>query len=211
MVDKAIINLCRRSLLTQSPMVFQGKHPSTDHESLSSGTAEIRSPDRKHNVMETPLDGLPPCNLLDDKNSAIRIDSAAAAMSGEASNRSEKCLNKLESRKRKLIFLPPDTLQELKLNSLLQRATPSARAECNLHHSPKVANFDAHLSFDDDFYQDLDLDEVEAQATKILRCRSESSFGKSKEVVHDHLAQIDEEGTNYGINLICSPSFDLGI
>ncbi|KAH0469922.1 hypothetical protein IEQ34_001480 [Dendrobium chrysotoxum] len=205
-----MIAFYRRSLLTQSPMVLPGKCLPTSHEPLSSGTAGSCSPDRKINLIDTPQDGLLSVNQLDDKNSAICNAASVIAVSGEAGNHSERCSNKLESRKRKLFFQPSDAITKENLNSQLRCEMQSAHAESNLHHPPKVAKFDTYLSFDDDFYQDLDLDEVEAQATKLLRFRSESSFGKSQAAVHDHSAQIDE-GTSTGINFICSPKFDLGI
>ncbi|XP_020679622.1 DEAD-box ATP-dependent RNA helicase FANCM isoform X3 [Dendrobium catenatum] len=215
-----MIAFYRRSLLTQSPMVLPAKFLPTSHEPLSSGTAGSCSPDKKINLLETPQDGLLSVNQLDDKNSAICNAASVISVSGEAGNHSERCSDKLESRKRKLFFQPSDAIPKENLNSQLRCQMQSAQAESNLNHPaqaernlnhpPKVAKFDAFLSFDDDFYQDLDLDEVEAQATKLLRFRSESSFGKSQSALHDHSAQIDEV-TNTGINFICSPKFDLGI
>ncbi|KAK8947516.1 hypothetical protein KSP40_PGU019401 [Platanthera guangdongensis] len=188
----------RRSLLTQSPILLQGKYLATSGESLSSGTAGC-SPEKRCNLTATPQCFIQSSNQLDHQNSSIGNAASGTAASGEASQPG-RCSDKLESRKRKLIFQPSATIQEEIL---------PANAGSAPDHPVNVAPSDTYLSCDDDFYQGIDLDEVEAQATKLLRCQSDLSFRESADVVHDRTAVQIDEGT--GIDFICSPLFDLGI
>ncbi|KAG0499747.1 hypothetical protein HPP92_004438 [Vanilla planifolia] len=187
----------RRSLLSQSPIVVPGKLTATSHESFSSEAAESCSPGKEKNNTVNPQDGSCSISRLDGSNSLIGYRrSGNTALSVEPDNYKERCSARIESRKRKLIFrLPPaDTIEE---NSQPRCETQKANVE---HASPNrqlgLSKLDTNHSCDDDFYQSLDLDEVEAQAAKLLRYRSESLMSKSQAT-----AQTDG----------ASPSFDLGI
>ncbi|XP_020594972.1 uncharacterized protein LOC110035072 [Phalaenopsis equestris] len=184
-----MIAFYRRSLLTQSPMLLPEICLRTSHESFSSETARSCSPNKKHELTGTPKDGLFSVNPPDDKYSVICNIASVTLVPGEASNCSSKFSSKLENRKRKLIFQPSDTIRYENSNSALQRKNQS-----------ELAQFDDNLLHDDDFYRDLDLDEVEAQATKILRCRSELSFGKSQ------AAAQNDEGTSEKLQIGCPKS-----
>lgn len=189
----------RRSLLTQSPILLPGKYLTTSGETLSSGTVGSCSPEKRRNLTATPQRFIQSVNQLDHQNSTIGNAASGTAASDEAS-RPERCSDKLESRKRKLIFRPSATILE---------EIPPANAGSAPDHPVKVGPSDTHFSCDDDFYLGIDFDEVEAQATKLLRCRSDLSFRESEDVVHDRASTQIDEGT--GIGFICSPLFDLGI
>jgi len=76
--------------------------------------------------------------------------------------------------------------------------------EFALESKKEVGDVDAttNVLCDDQFYNDLDLDELEAKATLLLKRKLDLSIQKQDKVSQSHLPNLDIFG---------SPSFDLGI
>lgn len=86
---------------------------------------------------------------------------------------------------------------------------PEITLEASVPCQPEInAVNGGDLFSDDQFYEgldlDLDLDELEAQATALLRSKTQSSIDNIHTVVPDPLSKHKPELSN-------SPSFDLGI
>ncbi|KAM7279588.1 hypothetical protein ACFE04_006722 [Oxalis oulophora] len=115
----------------------------------------------------------------------------------------------MESRKRKLTF--EQSRSTLAINLERQLLAPSENVHQSEQTAPKAfihdhgetSNANELMSDDDDlFYQSLDLDAVEAQATMLLKHKSEIATQKQETIPKENQQQ----------NLVQnSPSFDLGI
>jgi Fanconi anemia group M protein len=106
--------------------------------------------------------------------------------------------HEMESRKRKLHFCRLESVPTINLEPefLLQSETAAARDSFQ-HGDTKEDAF-----YDDQFYEGLDLDAVEAQATLLLKQKSEVSV-REQEII----PQLHPQNCS----LLSSPSFDLGI
>ncbi|XP_017433050.1 DEAD-box ATP-dependent RNA helicase FANCM isoform X3 [Vigna angularis] len=82
--------------------------------------------------------------------------------------------------------------------------TMNLEQEFALQSKKEVGDVDAitNVLCDDQFYNDLDLDELEAKATLVLKRKLDLSIQKQDKVSQSHLPNLDIFG---------SPSFDLGI
>ncbi|KAI3951546.1 hypothetical protein MKX01_018662 [Papaver californicum] len=166
----------RRSLLSQ-PVENQPIF-STDFspDILSSGSKIIEVGSSSGKVLhssQTPQMG----SVSRVENSSYQRDPDPSSVSGmhpECSEGAPREESKTECRKRKLSFCQPED------------------------ENYKVDEF-----FDDKFYEGVDFDELEAQATKILGCKSALSQEKKQ-----WTANASTEKT---LGLLSSPSFDLGI
>ncbi|KAI3862231.1 hypothetical protein MKX03_024610, partial [Papaver bracteatum] len=166
----------RRSLLSQ-PIDNQPIF-STDFspDILSSGSKIIEEGSSSGKVIhssQTPQMG----SVSRVENPSYQRDPDPSSLSGmppECSEGAPKEESKMDSRKRKLSFCQPED-----------------------------ENYNEDVFFDDKFYEGVDFDELEAQATKILGCKSALSKEKKQ-----WTANTSTEET---LGLLNSPSFDLGI
>ncbi|KAL2893546.1 DEAD-box ATP-dependent RNA helicase FANCM, partial [Bienertia sinuspersici] len=189
-----------RSLLTQSPFQVQQKHSRViTPESVPSVTTARESGEC---LGKTSPEGCLKSLNVSTKNS---VDSCLNKIPCEAipSSSSNALVNvvKTESWRRKLTyrracFLPPKNLEK-EFSS--DPALPTKEAPSS--HQPNSAVDAGCSSFSDDqFYEGLDLDELEAQAAKLLSQRTGSSTQRK-------IPEPSPQNTT----IMSSPSFDLGI
>ncbi|MQL72797.1 hypothetical protein Taro_005119, partial [Colocasia esculenta] len=199
----------RRSLLTQSPMAMESPlFAQTSVHELSPRTAETGScaSERISNSLQTPGNKFRCEDRSIDQNSVTyqmgpeKIDLPFA---NDLTSQQLKQESKLEGRKRKLSFQHVALVPEKSFQKDQLIRSDSIGTE-SVHCQPDF-NSDV-LSFDDEFYEGLDLDAVEAQATKILRYKSEIS-AKQKALP---VSSTEVEGDSDKDFEAC-PSFDLGI
>ncbi|GMJ11668.1 Fanconi anemia complementation group M [Hibiscus trionum] len=108
----------------------------------------------------------------------------------------------LKSRKRNLSFFQVDSIPAINLEQEFESEV-GGKELCNASQQPQVDNVD---DFDDDdqFYASLDLDAMEAQATILLKNKSEAALEKQ-----EINGQPNPNMQNGGVE--APPSFDLGI
>ncbi|KAJ3701739.1 hypothetical protein LUZ61_005444 [Rhynchospora tenuis] len=178
----------RRSLLTQSPMETLPRHCFSPHDSSRTSTSGSTE-------AHTPGPHQPPQNIYPESinhNSVTRqSDSMRSSivnrLTNNANNIQEEYANKLETRKRKLSF---------------QRNPESIPV--STEKPIEVLDYD-----DDDFYNSIDLDLVEAQAAELLRQKAKTSTAATKPPpVTNSDANTVEMKDNMGS--LHGPSFDLG-
>ncbi|XP_020253800.1 uncharacterized protein LOC109830850, partial [Asparagus officinalis] len=198
--EEDMVAFYRRSLLTQSPANCLQNSLATPYESFSSRTGtESCSSEKVCNHLPTHQTGL---HSADESRGNQHVTHQVEL------ERTIVCENpikgysaKLESRKRKLSFQ----------NNGSSAAKSPLEQFIELEHSREVlqqqrqqpgnSDVGADLLCDDDFYQSIDLDAVEEQATKLLK-------HKSSVTVPCHSEKINEQ---LNMDVLCSPSFDLGI
>lgn len=101
---------------------------------------------------------------------------------------------KLESRKRKLGIYQGGSVPAINLERQFQ--LEAASKESSLQHQAEKIETNGDVFYDDQFYEGLDLDAVEAQATMLLRHKSEL---------------FTQKQDPQSLDLFGSPTFDLGI
>lgn len=126
------------------------------------------------------------------KSLLINHDLEAAPSTAGVYPKHEK---EIESRKRKLSFCLSSSVPAINLEQKFQFQLEDE----GRHLQRSDANPDPDILYDDQFYEDIDLDAVEAQATLLLKDKSESMQEK----------KITPQPQNP--SLFNSPSFDLGI
>ncbi|XP_050233297.1 DEAD-box ATP-dependent RNA helicase FANCM isoform X2 [Mercurialis annua] len=186
----------RRSLLTQSPM-----ESTRTPESVASVT---RTNESKSSSVKTSHSFQTP--LIDSENkSAAGKDSNSVQMDSDrmsAAMPPAENETKLEIRKRKLSFYQSGSIPTINLEREFSLQSNAVRKDA----SPRdpVQNFDANgeIFHDDQFFDNIDFDAVEAQATLLLKRRYELAVQK-----HDAIS----ESSARNVDLPNSPSFDLGI
>ncbi|XP_042481041.1 DEAD-box ATP-dependent RNA helicase FANCM isoform X2 [Macadamia integrifolia] len=199
----------RRSLLTQSPRENQRDRltnfsPDLLQSARVADSGSCSSEKVKYSL-QTPQTGLYSGNLSDgsnsvsyqmglEKNSLVTVHGETDSMQREES--------KIERRKRKLSFIqvgsvPKSCLRQEGLFQSLATGTTSLDVQA-LRDNTNGDAFD-----DDQFYEGLDFDEMEAQASKLLQLKPEVPI-EGRQMVD--LNPCIEEGQNLN-----SPSFDLGI
>lgn len=198
--------LCRRSLLTQSPLDALPLVDSVSSRATESGS---HSSERILSTLQTPQNdtqSLIPfrggysvaCWVDSKKNNLLTMRENGSSTQIETSSR-------LESRKRKLSF-----------NNACSTPARNLRSNNNVHseQSPKDMNPGIRsrqvyndLYCDDEFYQSLDLDAVEAQATELLRYTSRLRIGETPAAVIDVPSGINQDSH---VDQFSYPSFDLG-
>ncbi|CAA6663830.1 unnamed protein product [Spirodela intermedia] len=193
----------RRSLLTQSPTAMR-RSPlfpaNSPDESLSPLPAETGScsSGRITNSLQTPGNVSRRGNESPAPNSITypaRSRTLNLCENGETSRTREGKKSKMtEVRKKKLSFphVDLDSAPNLRLEHPI--GPESAQGQ------PPHADLAVVTLSDDDFYEGLDLDAVEAQAAELLRCKPEMPVGPTD--------KIDEHPDE---DFAASPSFDLGI
>ena len=114
----------------------------------------------------------------------------------------------MQSRKRKLSFFQLESIPTINLDQEFSfQSEVGVKESSKASLQPQVDKITANKNeFDDDdddqFYASLDLDAVEAQATLLLKNKSESSLDKPEIIAQPNLQNGGIQG---------SPSFDLGI
>ncbi|KAJ4819037.1 ATP-dependent DNA helicase mph1 [Rhynchospora pubera] len=178
----------RRSLLTQSPMEALPRHCFSPHDSSrtsTSGSTEAHTPGPYQPPQNTHLESIDHNSVT--RQSDSRRSSIVNRLTNNANNIQEEFANKLETRKRKLSFqrnyepIPVSTEKPI-----------------------EVLDYD-----DDDFYNSIDLDLVEAQAAELLRQKAKKSTAATEpppvtNADANRVEMKDNMGSSHG------PSFDLG-
>ncbi|URD88705.1 HELICc [Musa troglodytarum] len=194
----------RRSLLTQSPMETLPKCLVDSVSSRATGSGSCSSA-KVHSSLQTPQNGLQSSNHSSGRYSiSCQADSKQGyltTMCGRESSIQRESSSKLESRKRKLSFHNACSVpaRNCQLEGTVH-AEPSGKEFS--HYQPGGAGIDNDVFCDDEFYQSIDLDAVEAQATELLRYKSS---------LHVDEPPATDLNIPAGINEVDHPSFDLGL
>ncbi|KAJ4795205.1 ATP-dependent DNA helicase mph1 [Rhynchospora pubera] len=178
----------RRSLLTQSPMETLPRHCFSPHDSSrtsTSGSTEAHTPGRYQPPQNTHLESIDQNSVTHQSDS--RRSSIVNRLTNNANNIQEEFANKLETRKRKLSFQRNSEPIPVSTEKLIE-----------------VLDYD-----DDDFYNSIDLDLVEAQAAELLRQKAKKSTAATEpppvtNADANTVEMKDNMGSSHG------PSFDLG-
>ncbi|EXB22639.1 Fanconi anemia group M protein [Morus notabilis] len=182
----------RRSLLSQSPMprLPSGSDTLTTPNSMAPTprTSERGSGSGKASFcLQTPLtDSTNQSKNSRDSKPSFRINHKTEAVPCSATSVSSKCEGDNVSKKRKLSFCTSSSVPTINLEQEFQR-------ECEM-----VCDNDD----DDNFFDSIDLDAFEAQATLLLKQKSELLTTQKQEVIMP--AKPESPGFDF-------PSFDLGI
>lgn len=125
---------------------------------------------------------------------SVRMDqiTSAAAVPSTGSPTGTRAAE-VRSHKRRLSFYHSGHFPSMNLEQ--QFALQSKKESVN-------ANTTIDVICDDDFYNDVDLDELEAQATSLLKGKLDLSIQKQDTIPQSHSPNLD---------VIMSPTFDLGI
>ncbi|KAJ7949704.1 DEAD/DEAH box RNA helicase family protein [Quillaja saponaria] len=185
----------RRSLLSQSPIVRQPNLSITFSPDCASPMTKISetgsSLDKTLDSLQTPQTGFANQSAVRGSESfKINQNSCEVVPCTTSTCRYE---TEMESGKRKLSFYQSGSIPIVNLEC--EFALQSDKE--SMHGNAITDEF-----CDDDIYDGLDLDELEAQATLLLRQKSDLPTQKQETASQTH-GQLP--------NLISSPSFDLGI
>ncbi|CAA3017902.1 DEAD-box ATP-dependent RNA helicase FANCM isoform X2 [Olea europaea subsp. europaea] len=165
----------RRSLLSQSPLERLPNF--STHISPDSTAPSIRTDKRT--------------NLIGPQNHSLQTPQIGLDTSENES--------KTENQKRKLSFNQAQSIPMVNLENEFLLHSEAAQ-----NNSPSRARTEENLDIfeDDRFFEDIDLDALEEQATKLLRYKSECSMQNQVRTSEPMAQNLDLPG---------SPSFDLGI
>lgn len=149
-------------MLTQSPVVLPSRYLDVSDNSASRTGDASCSSEVGHNSTETPkeiqihhtINPSPPYSFVQNQ-------CATTVANCESST-------KLDYRKRKLSFQQPPVIPVINLE-------PKPAPKPSSHDAPIVA---AHVNFDDGFFENLDLDAIEAEATELWRQKTTQSTQK---------------------------------
>uniref|UniRef100_A0A0A9D109 Uncharacterized protein n=1 Tax=Arundo donax TaxID=35708 RepID=A0A0A9D109_ARUDO len=182
----------RRSLFTQSPVVLPSRYLDVSDNSASRTGNMSCSSENLHNSTETPKGPAQTHGTIDPSPSWYRQASLGRA-SLEKEQSETTIVNcesstKLDCRKRKLSFQQPASIPVINLE-------PEPAPQPSSHLATAVDN-DIYL--DDAFFEGLDLDAIEAEATKMWREKNVQSTQKPVET--NKASEIS----------FAPPSFDLG-
>lgn len=122
-----------------------------------------------------------------------------------ASNLSREDESTIVNRKRKLSFCQSGLMPVINLEREFAIQSGTAITESLQQVEPNKIGADENAFADDDddeFYESIDLDAMEAEATYLLRQKSDLSLGKQGVVTQPNPQNFDLQG---------SPSFDLGL
>ncbi|VAI03073.1 unnamed protein product [Triticum turgidum subsp. durum] len=182
----------RRSLLSQSTVVLPSRYQDVSDNSVSRAGSASCSSGNLHNPIETPQ-GIPQIYGTTDpspighQQMSLERDSSIKEQ-GEATVVNCESTTKPDSRKRKLSFEHAASIPVINLEP--EPAPPSS------HVATEVGN---DIYWDDAFFENLDFDAIEAQATEQLRLQKAQS------------AQKPTETKRASDVSFTPPSFDLGI
>ncbi|KAH6765134.1 hypothetical protein C2S51_016383 [Perilla frutescens var. frutescens] len=180
----------RRSLLTQSP--FQ-RLPSFPTNCSPDSVVQSSRMDESGSSIGTKHGDAPQTGF---ESTARNSEFAGDAVPTEMDE------SRLDGRKRKLSFHQAHSLPMLNLDKEFSLLSGAARENSSMHvHAERME--ESHDIFDDDqFYEGIDLDAVEEEATKLLKhkleCPTQKTTGFSEPIQQN-------------LELLESPSFDLGI
>lgn len=190
-----IMAFYRRSLLTQSTVVLPSRYQDLSDNSVSRAGSASCSSGGLHNPMETPQGIIQkhgttgPSPLGPQQSSLERANTIKDH--GQASVVNCESTTKPDSIKRKLSFQQAAPIPIINLEAELEpEPVPAA-----LHVATDVSN---DIYWDDAFFESLDLDALEAQATEQLRLQKAQS-------------QKPGETKRASDVSFTPPSFDLGI
>ena len=200
------ISCNRRSLLSQSPMHRQPNCSATLTPDSLASKARISesgsgiSSGKTLYSLQTPqtesANGL--AGRYSDSSQMFRISSQVVPCTTNVSSIGKQ---EIESRKRKLSFHLSESVPKINLEpEFMLQSDATGRDSFQHHNQNGDVNEDAF--YDDQFYEGLDLDAMEAQATLLFKQKSDLSI-KKQEIIPQLHAQNP--------SLISSPSFDLGI
>ncbi|XP_061362869.1 DEAD-box ATP-dependent RNA helicase FANCM, partial [Gastrolobium bilobum] len=182
----------RRSLLSQTPINGGLNFSATfspDHVTMATSVSESGDSSGKttSHFQAEPTDQS--ANRTSESVHINQTTSKAVPSTGSlAGTRTE-----IRSRKRRLTFYHSGNFPNMNLEQ-----------EFALHSKKETADADSTIDVlcDDQFYNDLDLDELEAQATSLLKRKLDLSIQKQDTIPQSHSPNLD---------IFRSPSFDLGI
>ncbi|XP_062197564.1 DEAD-box ATP-dependent RNA helicase FANCM isoform X2 [Phragmites australis] len=182
----------RRSLLTQSPVVRPSRYLDVSDNSASRTGSVSCSSENLHNSIETPKGLAQTRSTIDPSPSRYERSSLGRASFGKEQSEATivncESSTKLDCRKRKLSFQQPASIPVINLE-------PEPAPEPSSLLATGV-NDDIYL--DDAFFENLDLDAIEAQATELWRQKTVQSTDKPVET--KKASEIS----------FAPPSFDLG-
>ncbi|KAF3789191.1 ATP-dependent DNA helicase [Nymphaea thermarum] len=190
----------RRSLLSQSPLEchlnFNGSSPIvtiSEGHSLGRDSYEKFSGVSGRSIDQSNSSNRGPCELEEG------ITSVNALASEVRIAMRKQTEGKIDMRKRKLDYQSVPSLHAADV-CIEGNGPVTSRCEeqCPEHENDTV--------FDDQFYEGLDLDEIEAKAAEMLQRKSELTVQQSAKL---ESSLNRKEGRD--LDVICSPSFDLGV
>ncbi|KAE8022325.1 hypothetical protein FH972_008133 [Carpinus fangiana] len=195
----------RHSLLSQSPMVRQHKCAATSSpNSVASMTKTCETASSSGKTLyslQTPQTEF--ANQSAGRNSESfqmrRLSSQVVPCTTSVSPRGN---HEMESRKRKLRFCQSESVPTINLEPEFVLQSETAAARDSFQHGDTNSDAKEDAFYDDQFYEGLDLDAVEAEATLLLKQKSEMSVREQEIIPHLHPQNC---------TLLSSPSFDLGI
>lgn len=181
----------RRSLLSQSPIVL---HPNFSADCSPCSQTPITRIDEIGSSLSKSIYNLDQSSERNKVSVEINpkiISSKAVPWTSFSPGEDGR---ELESRKRKLGVYQGGSVPAINLDQQFQ--LESTRKESSLQHQAEKFETNGDVFYDDQFYEGLDLDAVEAQATMLLRHKSEL---------------LTQKQDTQNQDLFGSPTFDLGI
>jgi fanconi anemia group M protein len=171
-------------LFTQSPVVLPSRYLDVSYNSASRTGNSSYSSEARHNYTETPKE-------IQTQHHTINPSPSYSFVQDRCERGIANCESstKLDCRKRRLSFQQPLAIPVINLE-------PEPAPEPSPHVASRVAD---HLYFDDGFFENLDLDAIEAQATEQWRQKTTQSTQKPVEI------------KNASDMSFAPPSFDLGL
>jgi len=180
----------RQSLLTQSPVVLPSRYLDVSDESASrTGNASCSS-EVGHNSIETPKELQTHRTMTPSPSYQQRLLGRASFVQDQCETTITNCASstKLDCGKRKLCFQQPATIPVINLE-------PEPGAEASTHIATGVTD-DSY--YDDAFFENLNFDAIEAEATALWRQKTTQSTQKPVET--KKASELS----------FAPPSFDLG-
>ncbi|KAL6984536.1 hypothetical protein U1Q18_017913 [Sarracenia purpurea var. burkii] len=201
-----MMTIYRRSLLSQSPIVIlpnSGINFSPNSVASKTGMSESgRSSGMVKHSLQTPETNPEPPGKISGlsfqlKHERISTEQMPCTTNGIPREKE----NTMGSRKRKLNFYQVGSVPAINLDQEFLVHTKAASRETSVKDQAQKIETNGDVFDDDQFYDGLNLDEVEEQAAKLLRYKSQQSI---------HQKMIADL-TQPSLGVLGSPSFDLGI
>ncbi|XP_020536105.1 DEAD-box ATP-dependent RNA helicase FANCM isoform X2 [Jatropha curcas] len=202
-----MMGVYRRSLLSQSPMERESSSYIT--ATPDCGTSMSRMNESKSSSVKTLYSFQTP--YIDSSNKFAGRDSGSFQMDLDRMSEAKPHITTnflreketmMESRKRKLSFCMTGSIPAINLEQEFSLQSDAARKESFQQDPAENLDANGEMFHDDQFFANLDLDAVEAQATMLLKHKSESSVQNQ-----DVVPKLSEQN----FDLQSSPTFDLGI
>lgn len=166
--------MCRQSLLTQSPVVLPSRYLDVSDNSASrTGNASCAS-GVGHNSVETPKEFQAHHTMNPSPSYQQSLLERTTFVQDQCETIITNCESstKLDSRKRKLSFQQPAAIPVINLE-------PEPALETSSHMGTGAT--DDNYYYDDAFFENLDLDAIEAEATERWRQKNTQSAQKPVE------------------------------